>query len=215
MKVRGDDTLERAHSLCHFLRQISSFSRYFLETVTETGSIHWVSEICLQGQICLILCYFLGALAEMVSIPLIGVQTCLQSSHECKRWRPPRGGSYVVPLFGANLPRFALLFGNTCRDGYNTLDRWTKGFEAAMNVRGDDHLKGSHSLCHFLGQICLVSRYFLGTLAERVSIHWIGVQSWLRSSHEYKRWWPPRGGSFFVPLFEANLLLFALLFGNT
>ena len=49
-------------------------------------------------------------------------------------------------------------------------------FEAAMNVRGDDHLEGAHTLCHFLGQICLVLRYFLGTLAEMVIIHWIGEQ---------------------------------------
>ena len=55
MKVRGDDTLEGAHSLSHFLRQISSFSCHFLETFTETGSIHWV-----------------------------GVETWLQSSHEGK-----------------------------------------------------------------------------------------------------------------------------------
>ena len=42
MKVRGDDTLEGAHSLSRFLRQISSFSHHFLETLTEMGSIHWV-----------------------------------------------------------------------------------------------------------------------------------------------------------------------------
>ena len=132
MKVRGDDTLEGAHSLSRFLGQISSFSRYFLETLTETGSIHWV-----------------------------GVQTWLQSSHEGKRWWHPRGGSFVVTLFGAKLLLFAPLFGNTYRDGFYTL--------------------GS-------------------------------VQTWLRSTHEGKRWWHPKGGSFVVTLFGANLLLFALLF---
>ena len=48
-----------------------------------------------------------------------------------------------------------------------------------------------------------------------VSIHWVGVQTWLHSSHEGKRWWHPRGGSIVVTLFEGNLPHFALLFGNT
>ena len=39
MKVRGDDTLEGAHSFAQFLGQISPISRHFLETLTETGSI--------------------------------------------------------------------------------------------------------------------------------------------------------------------------------
>ena len=131
MKVRGDDHLEGVHSLCHFLREISSFLCHFLETLTETGSIHWV-----------------------------GVQTWLRSTHEGKRWWPPRGGSFVVTLFEGNLLLFAP---------------------------------------------------FLETLTETGSIHWVGVQTWLQSTHEGKRWWPPRGGSFIVSLFEGNLLLFVPL----
>ena len=94
MKVRGDDTLEGARSLLHFLRQIFSFSRHFLETLTETGSIHWVD-----------------------------VQTWLQSSHEGKRWWHPRGGSFVCAVLESNLLVFVPLFENTYRDGFYTLDR--------------------------------------------------------------------------------------------
>ena len=36
------ECLWAAHSLCHFWREITSFLRHFLETLTETGSIHWV-----------------------------------------------------------------------------------------------------------------------------------------------------------------------------
>ena len=127
MKVRGDNHLEGAHLLCHFLREISSFLCHFLETLTETGSIHWV------------------------------------------------------------------------------------GCEAPIKVRGDDHLEGAHSLCHFWREISSFLRHFLETLTETGSIHWVGVQTWLQSTHEGKRWWPPRGGSFIVSLFEGNLLLFVPL----
>ena len=67
----------------------------------------------------------------------------------------------------------------------------------------------------FLGQISSFSRHFLETLTETGSIHWVGVQTWLRSSHEGKRWWHPRGGSFVCAVLDANLLLFAPLFRNT
>ena len=44
-------TLEGAHSFARFWRQISSFSRYFLETLTETGCIHWVGiQTSAKGQ---------------------------------------------------------------------------------------------------------------------------------------------------------------------
>ena len=91
MKVRDVDHLEGAHLLCHFWREICLVSRFFLGTLTEVGSIHWV-----------------------------GVETCLRSSHEGK---------------------------------------------------GVDHLEGAHSMCHFWREICLVLRYFMGTLTEVGSIH--------------------------------------------
>ena len=77
------------------------------------------------------------------------------------------------------------------------------------------HLEGARSLSHFSMQICIISRYFLGTLAEMGPIHWVGVQTWLQSIHEGKWRWPPRGGLFVVTLFKANLHHFAALFGNT
>ena len=96
-------TLEGAHSFARFWRQISSFSRHFLETLTETGSIHWVGVQT-----------WLWSSHE---------ETWLQSTHEGKRWWPPRRGSFVVPLFKGNLLLFVPLFGNTYRDGFNTLGR--------------------------------------------------------------------------------------------
>ena len=45
------DHLEGAHSFAQFLRQISSFSCYFLETLTETGSIHWVGVSYIFGKL--------------------------------------------------------------------------------------------------------------------------------------------------------------------
>ena len=46
-----DMTVEVAHSFARFWRQISSFSRYFLETLTETGCIHWVGiQTSAKGQ---------------------------------------------------------------------------------------------------------------------------------------------------------------------
>ena len=51
MKVRGNDTLEGAHSFAWFWTQISSFSRHFLETLTETGSIHWVGVSYIFGKL--------------------------------------------------------------------------------------------------------------------------------------------------------------------
>ena len=103
MKVRGYDTLEGAHSLWRFWREISSFSGDFLKTLTDMGSIH-----------------------------LVGVQTWLRRSHAGKKWWHPRGGSFVVMLLKGNL----FLFGD-----------------------------------------------FLKTLTEIGSIHWVGVQTWLQSSH--------------------------------
>ena len=50
-----------------------------------------------------------------------------------------------------------------------------------------DHLEGAHSLSRFLGQISSFSGDFLETLTETGSIHWVGVQTWLQSSHEGKR----------------------------
>ena len=45
------DTLEGALSFAQFLRQISPFSRHFLETLTETGSIHWVGVSYIFGKL--------------------------------------------------------------------------------------------------------------------------------------------------------------------
>ena len=61
------------------------------------------------------------------------------------------------------------------------------GCKAAMKVRGDDTLEGAHSLSRFLREISSFSGDFLKTLSETGSIHWEGVQTWLRSSHEGKR----------------------------
>ena len=52
------------------------------------------------------------------------------------------------------------------------------GCKAAMQVRCDD-LEGAHSFAHFLRQICLISRLFLETFTVSLSIHWVGVQTWL------------------------------------
>ena len=43
--------LEGAHSFVPFWSQISSFSRYFLKTLTETGSIHWVGVSYIFGKL--------------------------------------------------------------------------------------------------------------------------------------------------------------------
>ena len=48
-----------------------------------------------------------------------------------------------MPLFEANLLLFALLFGNSYRDGFYTLVRCAN---LAMQKRGDDHLEEAHSL---------------------------------------------------------------------
>ena len=45
------DHLEGAHSFARFWTQISPFSRHFLETLTETGSIHWVSVSYIFGKL--------------------------------------------------------------------------------------------------------------------------------------------------------------------
>ena len=91
------DNLEGAHSLWRFLGQISSFSRYFLETLTEMGSIHWV-----------------------------GVQTWLQSSHGKVRGDDTLEGAHSLSrFFGTNLLLFVSLFGNTYIDGFYTLGRCT------------------------------------------------------------------------------------------
>ena len=66
-----------------------------------------------------------------------------------------------------------------------------------------------------LMQICITLRHFLGKLTDMGPIHWVGVQTWLWSRHEGKWRWPPRGGSFFVTLFDANLHHFAPFFGQT
>ena len=84
-----------------------------------------------------------------------------------------------------------------------------------MKVSGDGHLEGARSLSRYLMQICIILGHFLGTLAGMGPIHWVGEQTWLRSIHEGKWRWPPRGGSFVVALFDAYMHNFGLLFGNT
>ena len=44
-----------------------------------------------------------------------------------------------------------------------------------------------YSLSRFLGQISSFSGDFLKTLSETASIQWVGVQTWLQSSHAGKR----------------------------
>ena len=61
------------------------------------------------------------------------------------------------------------------------------GCEAAMKVRNDDTLEGAHSFVALFGGISPILCHFLGTLTEMGSIHWVGVQTWLRTSHEGKR----------------------------
>ena len=70
-------------------------------------------------------------------------------------------------------------------------------------------------MCHFWGEICLISCHILGTLTERGTIHWVGVQTWLQSSQAGSRCLPPIGSSFDVPLLGGNLPHFAPHFGNT
>ena len=43
------------------------------------------------------------------------------------------------------------------------------------------------AFAQILGQISSFSRHFLETLTETGSIHWVGVQTWLQSTHEGKR----------------------------
>ena len=40
-----------------------------------------------------------------------------------------------------------------------------------MRVSGDGHLEGACSLSRYFMQICIISGYFLGTLAEMGHIH--------------------------------------------
>ena len=84
-----------------------------------------------------------------------------------------------------------------------------------MNVSGVGHLEGARSLSHYSMQICIILGHFLGTLSERGPIHCVGVQTWLRSSHESRWRWPPKGGPFVATLFNANLPDFAPLFWNS
>ena len=51
-----------------------------------------------------------------------------------------------------------------------------------MNLRGDDHLEGAHLRWRFIRQIGPISRYFFDTLLHIVSIHWVGVQTWLKAA---------------------------------
>ena len=128
------------------------------------------------------------------------------------RWWHPRGGSFICGTFGGKFTPFRATFWKHLQrcvlyNGYV----YKLGCEAVIKVRGDDHLEGAHSLCHFWREISSFLCHFLETLTETGSIHWVGVQTWLQSTHEGKRWWPPRGGSFIVSLFEGNLLLFVPL----
>jgi len=60
-----------------------------------------------------------------------------------------------------------------------TLWVYKLGCKAAMKERGDDHLEGAHSLCHFKREISHISWDFWGTLTEMGSIHCTGVETWL------------------------------------
>ena len=105
MKVRGDDILEGDHLFVALFDGISSFSKDFLKTLTEMGSIHWV-----------------------------GVQTWLRSSHEGKRWWYPRGGSFVCGSFWQNFLLFWGLFKKNYRDGFYTLGRSTNSNQHSANI---------------------------------------------------------------------------------
>ena len=74
-----------------------------------------------------------------------------------------------------------------------------------MKVSGDDHLEGARLLSPFSMKICIILGHFLETLTNMGHINWVGVQTWLQSSHEGHLRWPPIGGSFVVTLFNANL----------
>ena len=89
------------------------------------------------------------------------------------------------------------------------------GCGAVMKVNDNGHLEGARSLSRYLMQICIIWGHFLGTLAQMGPLQWVGIQTWLRNSHEGKWQWPPRGGSCVVTLFAANLHHFGPLFGNT
>jgi len=126
-----------------------------------------------------------------------------------------RGLIRCATFWGKSLPFRGTFWKHLQRCVLFTGKEYKLGCEAVMKVRGDDQLEGAHSLCHFLRQISSFSGDFLKTLTEMASIHWVDVQTWLQSSHAGKRWWHPRGGSFVVTLFKANLFLFGGLFENT
>ena len=84
-----------------------------------------------------------------------------------------------------------------------------------MKVSCNGHLEGACSLSRYLMQICIILEHFSGTLADMVLLHWVGLQTCLRSSHEGKWRSAPIVGSFDVTIFYANLYPFGLLFGNT
>ena len=92
-----------------------------------------------------------------------------------------------MQFFGANL--------DFLRHFLEYLHRWVLytglvyklGCEAAMKVRDDDNLEGAHSFVAPFEGISPILNHFLGKLTEMGSIHWVGVQTWLRSSHEGNR----------------------------
>ena len=140
-------------------------------------------------------------------IRLLGKVTMVRSHLEeaCSLWHFLTASPSFRASFWEHQRRWVLYTGYVYKHGCG----------AALKVSGDGHLEGARSLWHFSMQICLISCHFLETLAEMGPIHWVGVQTWLRSSHEGKWQWPSRGGSFDVTLFLRHLPYFTLVFGNS
>ena len=72
--------------------------------------------------------------------------------------------------------------------------------------------RGGSFVCALFDGICLVSHFFSEALTETSSVHRVGVQTWLRSSHEGNKRWPSRGGLIRLRSFWWNLPRFALLY---
>ena len=85
-----------------------------------------------------------------------------------------------------------------------------------MEVSGDGHLEGARSLSRFSMKICIILRNFLRSLADMGPIHWVGVQTWLRSSREVKwRWYWSPGGARSLSLFSLQLCIISRHFLGT
>ena len=158
MKVRDDFTLKGVIRLWRFLRESTPFRATFWEHLQR-----WVLYTGLV--------YKLGCEAAMK----VRDDDTLEGAHSFVgffRESPP-----FCATFWEHLQRWVLYTGLV----------YKLACKAAMKVRDDDTLEGAHSFVALFEGISPISRHFLGTLTEMGSIHWVGVQTWLRSSHEGKR----------------------------